>query len=80
MINAIPPLSTIVIDDDDISSSAISELDSNQFTHFSGDNDILSDSILNTLQPPRKRRKLATSTWQLTRDPLPHKAIRDGKN
>ena len=80
LINAMPPLSTIVIDDDDASSSAISELDSDQFTYSGGDDDASSDSTPNILQPPRKRRKLATSTWQLARDPLPHEAIRDGKN
>ncbi len=77
-----PPLSTNVIDDDDTSSYAISELNSDQFTHFGGDNDASSDSIPTVITPEssRKRRKLATSTWELARDPLPHEAIRDGKN
>ena len=39
-----PPSSTNVIEDDDISSSAISELDSNRFTYSGGD-DVSSDSI-----------------------------------
>ena len=77
-----PPLSTNVINDDNTSSYAISELNSDQFTYSSGDNDALSDSIPNITIPEssRKRRKLATSTWELARDPLPYKAIRDGKN
>jgi hypothetical protein len=40
-----PPLSTNIIDDDNISTFAISELDSDQFTH-SGDGDILSNFAL----------------------------------
>lgn len=45
-----PPLSTNIIEDNDTSSSAISELDSDQFTHSGGgDDDASSDSILNTL-------------------------------
>jgi hypothetical protein len=77
-----PPLSTNAIEDDDISSSAISELDSNRFTYSSGDDDVSSDSIVNvtTPKPPRKRRWLATSMWQLARDLLPYEAIRDGQN
>ena len=75
-----PPSPTNVIEDDNTSSSAISELDLDQFTHSSGDDDALSDSILTTLKSPRKRRRLATSTWRLARDPLPHEDIRDGKN
>jgi hypothetical protein len=64
-----------VIEDDDISSSAISELDSSRFTYSGGDDDVLSDSIVNvtTPKPPRKR-------WQLARDLLPYEAIRDGQN
>jgi hypothetical protein len=77
-----PPSSTHVIDDDDTSSSAIFKLDSDQFTHSGGgDDDASSDSTLATTpKSPHKRRKLATSTWQLACDPLPHEAIRDGKN
>jgi len=77
-----PPSSTNVIKDDDTSSSAISELDSDRFTYSSGDSDASSDSTPNVTTPksPRKRRQLATSTWQLARNPPPHEAIRDGKN
>src|SRR6266704_2887305 len=77
-----PPLSTNVIADDDTSSYALSKLNSNQITHSSGDNNASIDSILNVTAPEssRKRRKLATSMWELARDPLPHEAIRDGKN
>ena len=79
-----PPSFTIVIEDDDASSSAISELDSDRFTH-SGDDDASSDSTPNTPpvttpKSPRKRRRLATSTWQLARDPLPHESIHNNKN
>jgi len=76
-----PPSSTDVIEDDDTSSSAISELDSDRFTYSGGD-DASSDSTPNvtTSKSPRKRRQLATSMWRLARDPLPYKAIRDGKN
>ena len=79
--NAMPLSSTNVIEDDDISSSAISELDSNRFTYSGGD-DVSSDSIVNitTPKPPRKRRWLATSMWQLAHDLLPYEAIRDGQN
>ena len=57
-----PPLSTIVMEDDDTSSSAVFELNSNQFTYFSND-DALSNFILNILfvttpKLPRKRRRL----------------------
>jgi hypothetical protein len=79
-----PPLSTNVIEDDNASSSAISELDSDRFTYSGGDDDAssdynassdydaLSDSTPNvaTTKSPRKRRQLATSTWQLARNPL----------
>lgn len=41
-----PPLFTNVINNNDISSSAISKLNFNQFTLFSGDDDVLSDFIL----------------------------------
>ena len=77
-----PPLPTNVIKDDDTSSSAISKLDSNRFTYSGGDSDALSDFTPNVTTPksPRKRRQLATSTWQLARDPSPYEAIRDGKN
>jgi len=77
-----PPSSTNVIDDDDTSSYAISELDSDQFTYSSGNNNASSDSTPNitTLESSRKRRKLATSMWELARDPLPYEAICDGKN
>ena len=76
-----PPLSTNIIKDNN-TSSAISELDSNQFTHSSGDNEASSDSTLNitTLKLPYKRRQLATFMWQFARDPLPYKAICDSKN
>ena len=79
-----PPSSTIVIEDDNTSSSAISKLDSDQFTRF-GDNNASSDSTPNTPpvttpKSPHKRRRLATSTWQLARDFFPHESIRDGKN
>ena len=82
-----PPSSTDVTDDDNETSSALSELDSDQFT-VSADNDASSDSTASSLNPstpstppPRKKRKLtATSTWALSREPLPHEAIRDGKN
>ncbi|OCK97710.1 uncharacterized protein K441DRAFT_655621 [Cenococcum geophilum 1.58] len=52
-----PPLFTNVIEDDDTSSSAISELDSDRFTHSGGD-DALSDSTPNvtTTKSPRRRR------------------------
>ena len=50
-----PPLSTNVIEDDNISST-ISKLDLDQFTYSSGDGDALSDSILTTLKLPYKRR------------------------
>jgi hypothetical protein len=43
-----PSLSTNITDDDNISTSAISELDSDQFT-YSGDGDALSNSALSTL-------------------------------
>ena len=46
--NAMPPSSTNIIDDDNISTSTISELDLDQFTYFS-DGNILSNSTLNTL-------------------------------
>jgi len=76
-----PPLSTNVIDNDD-TSSTISKLDSDQFTYSGGNDDALSDSTptVTTPKSPHKRRKLATSIWQLARDPLPYKVIRDGKN
>jgi len=61
IINALPPLSTNAINDDNILSSAISKLNSNQFTYSSGNNDALSESTLvTTPKSPRKRRKLAT--------------------
>jgi hypothetical protein len=67
LINAIPPLSTNVIKDDNIPYSTISKLNSNWFTHSSGENDALSDSISNTstiitLKSSYKKRQLATST------------------
>ena len=70
---------TDIIKDDNTSSFAI------RFTHSSGDDDASSDSVLNTLivttpKSPYKRRWLATFTWQLARDFLPYKAIREGKN
>jgi len=76
-----PPSPTDVIEDDDASSPTISELDSDRFT-YSGDNDASSDSTPNVTTPesPRKRHRLATSRWQLAHGPLPHKAIRGGKN
>ena len=80
-----PLSSTNVTDNNNISSSAISELDSNQFTYF-GNNNILSNSTPNTLsatssQPPYRKQKLtATSTWQFAHNPLPHKATHDGRN
>ena len=43
-----PPLSTNTIDDDNISTSAILELNSDQFTYFSN-GDMLSNSVLSTL-------------------------------
>ena len=43
LINAMPPSSTNIIEDDD-ASSAISELDPNRFTHSGGDDDASSDS------------------------------------
>ncbi len=57
-----PPLSTNVINDDNISSYAISKLDSDQFTYFGGDNDALSDftPIVITLELFCKKRKLIT--------------------
>ena len=45
LINAMPPLSTNIIEDDD-TSSAISELDSDWFTYSGGDDDALSDDCL----------------------------------
>jgi hypothetical protein len=72
-----PPSSPIDIDDDTEASSTLSELDSDQFTH-SADNEASSDSAASSLnastsQLPCKKRKLtATSTWSLSRDPLPH--------
>ena len=86
LINAVPPSSTNVINDDDISSSTTSKLDSDQFTHSGGDDDASDDASSNTIPnvtTPKslcKRRRLATFIWQLVRDPLPHKAIRDSKN
>ena len=86
LINAIPHSSTNIINDDDTSSSTTSKLNSNRFTHSSSNNDAsndaLSDTIPNVTTPKSlcKRRRLATFTWQLVRDPLPHKAIRDSKN
>ena len=46
--NAIPSLSTNIIDDDNISTSTILELNSDQFTYF-GDSDALNNSTLSTL-------------------------------
>ena len=43
-----PPSSTNTTDDDNISTSTISELDSDQFT-YSGDGDVLSNSAPNIL-------------------------------
>ena len=82
LINAMPPSSTDVTEDDDTSSSAISELNPDRFTHSGGDDDASSDSTPNVTTPksPCKRRRLATSTWQLARDPLPYETIRDSKN
>ncbi len=76
-----PPSPTDVIEDDDASSPTISELDSDRFT-YSGDDDASSDSTPNVTTPesPRKRHRLATSRWQLAHGPLPHEAIRGGKN
>ena len=80
-----PPSSPIDIDDDTEASSTLSELDSDQFTH-SADNEASSDSAASSLnastsQLPCKKRKLtATSTWSLSRDPLPHEPSRDGRN
>ena len=76
-----PPLPTDVIKDDNVSSPTISKLDSNRFT-YSSDDDALSDSTLNIITPksPYKRHWLVTSKWQLAHGPLPHKAIRGGKN
>jgi hypothetical protein len=59
-----PPSSTNVIEDDDTSSPAISELDSDHFTHSGGDDDASSDSTPNTPtvtipKSPLKRRQLA---------------------
>ena len=47
LINVIPSLSTNIIDDNNISTSAILELNLNQFT-YSSDSDALSNSILST--------------------------------
>ena len=80
-----PPSSPINIDDDTEASSALSELDSNQFTH-STNNEASSDSTVSSLNastsqlPHKKRKRTATSTWSLSRDPLPHKPSRDGRN
>ena len=80
-----PSLSTNITDDDNISTSAILKLDSDQFTYFS-DGDTLSNSVPSTLgitssQLPYKRQRLtATFTWQFARNPLPYKATCDGKN
>ena len=80
-----PSSSPIDIDDDTEASSTLSELDFDQFTH-SADNEVSSDSAASSLnastsQPPCKKRKLtATSTWSLSRDPLPHEHSRDGRN
>lgn len=82
-----PPSSTDVTDDDNETSSSLSELDSDQFTVSAGNNDSSNSTASSSNPPtspallPRKKRKLtATSTWALSREPLPHEATRDGKN
>ena len=54
------------ITEDNNISSAISELNSNYFTYFGGNNNTLNNStpnipIITTLKSPRKKRQLATS-------------------
>ena len=73
-----PPIS---IDDDTKASSALFELDSDQFTYFA-DDEASSDFAASSSSPlPRKKWKLtATSIWSLSRDLLPYKPIRDGRN
>ena len=46
--NAMPPLSTNIIDDDNISTSTILEFDSDQFT-YSSNSDASSNSVLSIL-------------------------------
>jgi len=76
-----PPLFTNIINNNNISSSAIFKLNFNQFTYSGGNNNMLSDFILiTTLGSPHKRRKLVTFIWQLAHDPLPYKAIYNSKN
>ena len=80
-----PPLSPIDIDDDTEASSALSELDSDQFT-YSADNKASSDSTASSLNvstsqlPRKKRKRTATFMWSLSRDLLPHEPSRDGRN
>ena len=82
-----PPSSTDVTDDDNKTSFALSELNSDQFT-ISADNNASSNSTvsllnlftLSTPSPHKKRKLTATFTWALSRELLPYKAIRDGKN
>ena len=82
-----PPSSTDVIDDNNKTSSALSELDSDQFTVFTGNNPSSNSTVsllnLSTLSipPPHKKRKLtAISTWALSCEPLPYESICNGKN
>ena len=82
-----PPLFTDITNNDNKTSSNLSKLDSDQFTIFA-DNNAFSNSTVSLLNlsilfisPLYKKRKfIATSTWALSREPLPYKAIRDGKN
>jgi len=64
LIKAMPASSTNVIKNDNISSSAISELNSNKFTYFSNNNNALNDFTSNVI----------------TYNPLPYKAIHNSKN
>jgi hypothetical protein len=56
LINAMPPSFTDVIKDDGTSSSAISELNSDLFTHSGDDDDASSDSTLNVTTPKSPRK------------------------
>ena len=80
-----PSLPPSVTNDNNITSSTLSELDSDQFTQSTEDN-ASSDSQPNTQgrttsqTPLKKRKQTTTFTWSLTHEPLPYEPIRDGRN
>ena len=82
-----PPSSTDVTDNNNKTSSVLFKLDLDQFT-TSTSNNASNNSTISSLNlstspssvPCKKRKFTVTSTWALSCEPLPYKAICNGKN